>query len=198
MTLDASFYQAAYALLRALGAPPGAQNVNLLAAWADAETKTDAKTNAWAWNNPWSTTRTCCGCVPAPGNPDGVCMYPTRADGIHATVLTLENGYYPHILAGLLQNDAALAFSDPAEWNTWGTSLDSVVSVYRTLGVPPGLPQGHRPSPSAAGVAGLVAGGLTVAALVAGAVLLDENAPPAWRARWDAWRERVRAGLYPR
>lgn len=131
-----SFYEAAASILRALGYSLHPVSVNLLVAWMRCE-KPPGDT-AWQWNNPLNTT------LPWPGARDanyaGVKEYPSREDGILATVATMRNGLYPTLLEALRTGDAGLFFSDRGirQIATWGTNPSCVRAVYANLPPPPG------------------------------------------------------------
>lgn len=145
MRLEASFYDAALAVLSGLGATPTAVNVNLVAAWAWCE-KPHGAGDAWQWQNPLNTTQPGFGgtCV------NSVCVrnYPSRDAGVQATVTTLRNGFYGHLVEALMRADAGEFFSSPGEMATWGTSLGCIQSVYGGLDAPPiSSPQPQPPPP---------------------------------------------------
>lgn len=88
------------AVLADLGAPDTAANQRSLASWFPHEYPSWPP---WAANNPMSTT------LPMPGarvyntlaGGGHVWNYPNAAEGAQATALTLEDGYYPQIVAAL-------------------------------------------------------------------------------------------------
>lgn len=101
-------------VLTAIGAPITAANVAFLDAWAQAEGGTAAY-------NPLNTTQTASGS--SDYNSAGVQDFTSPTQGANATATTLENGYYPALLAGLqsgnpLSGDVA---SMESELSTWGT-----------------------------------------------------------------------------
>lgn len=110
------------AMLAALGAPPTPANLASLKNWIARETP-------WppvSANNPLNTTQPAAGSHPV--NSVGVQAYPSAATGINATVITLENGNYPAIVAAL-RAGKGLAGSGPwnAELSKWsGGGYDSV------------------------------------------------------------------------
>lgn len=142
-TLPPSFYDAAMAILQTLGAPPTPVNINLLAAWEWCE-KIHTQDGAWQWNNPLNTTQQEPGSYSV--NSSGVQAYPSQQVGVQATVETLRNGYYPHLLAGIMNGDAATFFGAPGEMATWGTNLFCIQQVYAQLGPPP-VSLGAQPQP---------------------------------------------------
>lgn len=112
----------ARAFLAALGnGNPDAKTVNFVAAWTLGE-------NTRAKFNPLATTQ------PMPDATDfnwvGVKDYTTHEQGIEATVKTLQNGYYPHVLHGLQTNDPEEAVS-AVELGIWGTGL-GFTTLWRT------------------------------------------------------------------
>jgi hypothetical protein len=103
------------AVLADLGAPASQANVASLAAWFPHEFPSWPPGSSW---NPMAST------LQMPGstayNSAGVQNYASAAEGAQATALTLADGYYPLIVAGLrsgrgLCGDAAIA----AELLTW-------------------------------------------------------------------------------
>ena len=134
MSVNASFYQAALAILRALQVTPTNTNVNLLVAWELCEQKTGQTGNAWAFNNPLSTTE------PGYGgtggyNSAGVKAYPTQTQGAEATAATLENGDYFSLLAAIRTSDSSLFFASTGQMATWGTDMGCISTSYG--GLPP-------------------------------------------------------------
>jgi len=137
---DASFWQAAQAILQGLGAPITATNLQLVAAWSYCE-KPHGSGAAWEWNNPLNTTQPGFGgsVVPGDWNTAGVKQYPTQTAGIQATVATLTNGDYPVLVQALQQSNPSLFFSAQgwAEIQTWGTDPTCIQSVFASLAAPP-------------------------------------------------------------
>jgi hypothetical protein len=177
MALPTGAQAAAQAILQGLGAAVTPTGLALLEAWIACE-KGDTG-DAWQWNNPLNTTQPGYGGVDVAGNAAGVKIYPSQAAGIQATVATLTNGRYPHLLAGLLQGHAATFFARPQELATWGTDPTCVQQRYQAL-----AGSGAAPTPSPAGPTGQLvptgAGPGTVApwlpwavALVAGGLLWE-------------------------
>ncbi len=111
-TMTAARTQFANDVLTALGAPQTAENVRAITAWAQAE-------GTRAANNPLATTES------APGatnfNSVGVKNYPTYAEGVQATVATLQNGRYSNILAALANGSSAQAVAQAIAQSPWGT-----------------------------------------------------------------------------
>lgn len=178
MSTSGSFYSAARAILSALGANWTDTNINLLVAWELCEQKTGQEGNAWAWNNPLSTTEPGYGGTAANGA--GVRQYPTQADGAAATAATLENGDYPDILKALRTSNSNLFFSATGEMATWGTSMSCIQDNFSRLPTPPTL--ATSPGPSDNGIA------YTVSAASGTAPPAPEHVP------WVGWGV-VSAGL---
>ena len=105
----------------ALGNPiPSKEIVRFISAWTVGE-------GTKARYNPLATTQ------PMPGatnfNTANVKDYLTAQQGIDASVITLKNGRYPHILHGILTNDVNEAMNDN-ELGVWGTGLSGVKNAY--------------------------------------------------------------------
>jgi len=104
----------AKAFLGAIGnASPDAKTVNFVASWTLGE-------NTAARYNPLATTQPMTDATDF--NAVGVKNYKDHQQGIDATVKTLENGRYPHVLHGLQTNDPEEAVN-AIELGTWGTGL---------------------------------------------------------------------------
>lgn len=88
---------------------PSAATVKYMEAWHRAE----GGTAAFNWIN---TTQPAAGATDY--NSVGVKNYVSYEQGIQATVITLENGYYPRTLHGLQTNAPVV---DDGEMGTWGT-----------------------------------------------------------------------------
>jgi hypothetical protein len=110
----------ARALLRAGHLPVTACNVGAVSAWEAAEGGHWANS---AEHNPLNTTMTEPGSWPMPGstNIPPVRAYPTWRTGLRATVATLNDGYYPRILAALSDGGSAQAVADAVASSRWGT-----------------------------------------------------------------------------
>jgi hypothetical protein len=102
--------------------------------------------NAWyeceggtATYNPFNTTE------PWPGatnyNSVGVKNYPSYQAGVSATIATLENGYYPGILAALRNGYNRASFAAAVGGSPWGTSGACIATA-------PGNPVGGTPGPT--------------------------------------------------
>jgi len=109
------------AVLHQLRAPVTPANQLALEAWHACE-------GGAAAYNPLNTTLWQPGCSNynsfGPHGAYHVRNYPDAATGIRATVLTMENGHYPHIVAGLRAGDSAYNIVRGAasgEMDTWGT-----------------------------------------------------------------------------
>jgi len=111
-------------LLQKLGnSSPDAQTVNFVASWTLGE-------NTLAKFNPLATTQsmpgsTCFNCPLA-----NVQNFISNEQGLDATVKTLNNGRYPHILEGLKTNDPEQS-ANGVELGVWGTGL-GFVALWRT------------------------------------------------------------------
>ncbi len=105
-------------LARLGNAQPTGETVAFLEAWHRAE----GGTAAFNWLN---TTQGAAGdtCYNYINGACGVRNYPDYATGIQATVETLQNGYYPRTLAGLVSNQPVI---DDGEMGTWGTGGGAV------------------------------------------------------------------------
>lgn len=120
-------------LLAGLGnAVPTQDTVNFVDAWQRSE-GTDAVYNPLATTQPMNGDS----CFNYLHGHCGVRNYPSRATGLHATILTLTNGSYPHILYGLQTNNPEEALNDE-ELGTWGTGWGALKRnwVRDTYGVP--------------------------------------------------------------
>jgi hypothetical protein len=95
------------------GLPDTTCDVNAIVAWEGAE-------NTRARFNPLSSERDQPGATNF--NPGGVKDYPTLAEGLQATVATLDNGAYPGVIAALRAgNNAELVAQRIWIPHTWGT-----------------------------------------------------------------------------
>lgn len=113
-------------LLAGLGAATSSEAVEALWAWSNAET---APYDLMRWNNPLDTTQRWAGSISA--NSVGVQRYPTIQAGIEATVATLTNGYYPIIVAHLVNGVPRQEWSDACtELSRWGTGCGWLRAVY--------------------------------------------------------------------
>lgn len=110
---------------------PTIETVAFVVAWQAGE-------NTTAAFNPLATTQTM---YPQPENPCfnslpsmpcGVKNYVSREQGLEANIITVQNGYYPNLLAGLQMNDPGRAL-DAAELATWGTGLGNVQTNYTRI-----------------------------------------------------------------
>lgn len=116
-----------YRLLRKLHAPNSTQNRRLLRAWARAEGGT-ARFNPLNTTEPWQGA--------TDYNQDGVKNYPTSADGIAATYLTLVNGHYIGIVNTMRAGRASARWCverNAAEFDTWGTGSKLILEVLAGL-----------------------------------------------------------------
>lgn len=186
---DDSFWQAASALMGALGIPRTTTNIKLLAAWSYCE-KPHQGGGAWQWNNPWNTTEPGYGSAQTV-NSAGVRVYPSQSQGIAATVATLTNGYYPQLVAALRTSDALAFFAAAGEMATWGTSMACIRQDYAALATPPArylaAPSPGSPPPPIIGTPPATGGAFGFALAGAGLlgigawVLLTHENPPGSR-----------------
>ena len=96
----------ARALLQAMGLPVTAGNVTVIEEWEAREGGNWLNTARY---NPLNTTQQEAGATSI--NSVGVKAYTSWQEGLQATVTTLRNGYYDHILAALKRNDQAGAIA---------------------------------------------------------------------------------------
>ena len=106
----------AQALVKSLGAPMTADNVAAIVAWEMAEGGHWYNT---AYYNPLNTTQSMPGATVF--NSVGVKAYTSWAQGLRATVITLNNGLYGGILAALRSGHDANAVADAVAASPWGT-----------------------------------------------------------------------------
>lgn len=133
----------ATAILRGLGvARPSAVSVGLLVAWQACEGGPATR------HNPMNTTLRLRGVSSVSVNSEGVQQYPTEADGIRATVQTLENGLYPQIVGALRTGSASSFFAATAQMAKWGTSMACIRRTYGGAVTPAPTPTPAR-SPAA-------------------------------------------------
>jgi murein L,D-transpeptidase YcbB/YkuD len=116
-------------VLGGIGASSSPANDALLTGWARFESTADVM----RWNNPLNTTQKEHGSVDSGAQPgaDDVQKYPDVATGIEATVTTLKNGNYPHIVQGLQENAGPHWYlaNAASEFSTWGTGTSFLKSV---------------------------------------------------------------------
>jgi hypothetical protein len=113
-------------VLNGLGAPESTAAVDALWAWSNAETD---PYELMRWNNPLDTTERWPGSITV--NPAGVQSYLTVSDGVEATVATLLNGYYPVIVAHLVDGVPRQQWGDACtELSKWGTGCGWLASTY--------------------------------------------------------------------
>ncbi|MGH3094715.1 MAG: M15 family metallopeptidase [Streptosporangiales bacterium] len=118
----ASFYEQ---VLVGVKAPVTGSHITTLAAWHQAE----GGSATW---NPFNTTQ------PAPGatqyNSVGVKNYPSQQVGIRATIETLTNGNYSHILEALRAQSVDIhAVAGAVDGSVWGTKHMSDVTQSCTI-----------------------------------------------------------------
>lgn len=110
---------------------PSLEIIVMVVAWQTAE-------NTGAAFNPLATTEVM---YPQPDEPCwnslptmkcGVKNFISREQGLAANAKTIQNGYYPNILAGLQTNDPERVLND-GELATWGTGRGAVEDQYRKL-----------------------------------------------------------------
>lgn len=130
-TVPTSFY---VAVLQDIGAPVSVQNLQACNAWEVAEGGT-------AKFNPWNTTQPMPGATPYNtfGNNEHVWNYPSATVGIQATVDTLRNGYYPHILNEFKVGNNGLGVCEAVDASPWGTMHAAAVYT-RLYPAPPAPP----------------------------------------------------------
>ncbi len=188
------YYQAADYILAALGINPTATNVNILVAWMPNEYSADMLA---VTNNPLASSQNAPGQVgycdiPGVGQSSEPC-YDTLEHGSAASAQTIANGYYPHLLAGLQNSDAATFFSSAGmqEICTWSGGAcygPKIQNTYQGLPTPPswaltGVGSGTvPPGPVPVSKVLLWAGGIIATAGVA--VLA-----------WDWWQGRKVSGF---
>jgi len=173
----ASFYEAARALISAIGGPLTNENINAVVAWIIKEKGWSG--NAWQWNNPLNTTLACCDWI-REVNQAGVKEYPTKEDGINANVRTITGGY-SQITEALRTGNVSKFFSARAELCKWSghgyTSQcsypDDVVRIYQSLPAPPSTTPTPSPFPPPFDFIPLAGAVLIVVGLaITGAVLI--------------------------
>jgi hypothetical protein len=113
-------------LAHRLGNPnPSADTIAFIVDWTIAE---DSGSGAFDRMNPLNSTEKT-GSTGFILNGDGVTAYPTFEAGLDATVITIANGYYPHILHGIQTNSVEEALDD-TELGIWGTGRGNVANLY--------------------------------------------------------------------
>lgn len=98
---------------------PDDRTVNWVASWTLGE-NTAARFNPLATTQPMGAD-----CVRGDFNSVGVKNYANHDCGLQASLKTVQNGYYPHIVHGLQNNDPEEA-SNAVELGTWGTGMGFV------------------------------------------------------------------------
>ena len=111
----------AQAFLKRLGMPMTADNVAAMVAWEMAEGGHWYNT---AYFNPLNTTQSMPGATVF--NSVGVKAYKSWAQGLEATVITINNGYYGSILAALKAGNDGQAVAAAVAASPWGTGLFDV------------------------------------------------------------------------
>jgi len=116
--------------LHGVQAPIDSVNVDTLWAWSNAET---APYDLMRYCNPLNTTEKWPGSRDSgaqPG-PNDVQIYLAVADGIHATVATLTNPYYPTILSHLRNSVPRSQWADACtDLGKWGTGCAWITRDY--------------------------------------------------------------------
>lgn len=139
---DDDFYKQ---ILNGIEAPITDENMLFMYGWRQSE-HTEAR------NNPFATTKSGFGGKNVSSSSAGVKNYPTKEDGIKATVATLKNGYYDCIVDGLKNSIGAKKISQKcnSELKTWGTHattdlITQVLSGWEKRGVkePPEINSTH-------------------------------------------------------
>lgn len=117
MTYPADWLTWAQGVLSGISAP--VNDVNLRSLWDWSVNESPAQ-DTMRWHNPLNTTQN--GFGGQSQNSVGVKAYPTVDTGIQATVATLTNGRYPHIIQNLQQSTPLTGWHNAvSEINTWGT-----------------------------------------------------------------------------
>lgn len=113
-------------VLRAIGAPETASNMQAMSAWVKSEGTSAAF-------NPLAT------CRKAPGATDfnsvGVKNFQSYEQGVQTTVGAIQNGLYQPVITALRRGDDPYAVADAIEASPWGTG-GLVRSVLHSRGVP--------------------------------------------------------------
>ena len=123
---DRPFYDA---VLAAIGAPSTPNTLMAMYAWRQAE-------GAQATYNPFNTTKQVEGSTrygTSTAGKGGVQNYRTPQEGVDATVLTLTNGLYDHMIEALRLDKTPEEFTDALTNSKWGTGelARAVVDMYR-------------------------------------------------------------------
>jgi len=111
----------AQAFVKRLGMPMTADNVAAVVAWEMAEGGHWYNT---AYFNPLNTTQSMPGATVF--NSVGVKAYKSWAQGLEATVITINNGYYGGILSALNAGNDGQAVAAAVAASPWGTGLFDV------------------------------------------------------------------------
>lgn len=105
-------------LLSKRGLPVSVNNLKSVVCWAASE-------NTEAANNPLATTLKYNGSTDF--NEAGVQNYATLEDGIDATIETLNNGDYTHIISDLANSDSMAQTCSDIENSVWGSKPNSTL-----------------------------------------------------------------------
>jgi hypothetical protein len=127
--MDETPSQFAVALLHRMGIKPNTANVKALVGWQRAE---GGHWNNDAKYNPLNTTQN----MPGAGNTGtqgNIKVYKSWNQGIEATVKTLENGRYDHIIQALRGNSSQKV-AQAIGSSPWGTSASSVSQIIGGVG----------------------------------------------------------------
>ncbi|MFL6162081.1 MAG: hypothetical protein ACJ74U_07630 [Jatrophihabitantaceae bacterium] len=109
-------------VLSGIRAPVTRMNIHACEAWQVAE----GGSATW---NPWNTTQPAAGA--SDYNSAHVKNYRDHATGVAATVRTLTNGHYAHILAEFRAGDGGLKVCQAVDASVWGTK--HAADTYRRL-----------------------------------------------------------------
>lgn len=114
-------------ILSALGAPTSQNNISKLAGWNQCEGN-EQGASGLGINNPFNTTLSCCNATGSV-NSAGVKAYPSLADGVNATVQTLQSSLYTAIVQNLQSDGSPDAFAAAVGGSPWGTSGQCIQGV---------------------------------------------------------------------
>ncbi len=116
----------ANAFLDAIPEPDTPSNVEAILAWEEDEGgnwENTAMFNPLDTTQPYDNSVNFDSIAPYNGSPNapGVQAFSDWSDGVTATVITIENGYYPNILAALAEGNDALAVITAVANSPWGS-----------------------------------------------------------------------------
>lgn len=109
-------------VLNGIGAPANTTNYQTLWNWSIKESGQDPISNGNIHNNPLNTTQRASGSTSQ--NSVGVQSFPDISTGVSATVQTLTNGRYPHIL------DALHSAKPTSSWLGWESAIGSELHTW--------------------------------------------------------------------